>query len=185
MKHQEDEELKRPRPQGYTIDKALWQAILAGKDAKTCISEWAFREPSQHALLTLAGWDPRLAVWCAAACAERALPFVPEGEERPKQAIEAARACVRGEISVSAAFDASEDAFSAADQAGADGKTEASAAAACMASAAAAYAATGPRKIAIYARAAVNAKKAGVEEAHLRQAIAKAIETFPRERNRP
>ena len=48
-----------------------------------------------------AGWPTRKQIVLAACdCAELALPFVKKGEERPRKAIETARAWVRGEASI-------------------------------------------------------------------------------------
>lgn len=45
---------------------------------------------------TISVWDRRLGVWCAAACAEAVLRFVPAGENRPRLAVEAAKKWVFG-----------------------------------------------------------------------------------------
>jgi hypothetical protein len=44
--------------------------------------------------------DRKLVVTAACDCAERALKFVPAGEDRPRKAIETARAWVRGEATI-------------------------------------------------------------------------------------
>jgi hypothetical protein len=47
-------------------------------------------------LQALAAADPRAAVWCAAQCARAALHLVPDGEDRPRRALEVAEAWARG-----------------------------------------------------------------------------------------
>jgi len=116
------------------------------------------------------GWPTRNQIILAAcACAETALKFVPEGELRPRLAIEAARAFVRGDANIedvrvarraaaayaaaayAAAADAAyaaadaADAYAAADAADAAAAAAADAADAAAAVAAAAYAAAADR----------------------------------------
>jgi len=50
---------------------------------------------SAPAISAITVQNQRLGVWCAAACAERALKFIPKGELRPKQAVAAAREWVQ------------------------------------------------------------------------------------------
>jgi len=87
-------------------------------------------------------------VLAACACARLVLPYVPEGETRPLQAIETAERWANGEALIrdvrkdyAAAYDASADAAAAAYDASADAYAYADAAAANAAAAADAYAA--------------------------------------------
>jgi len=77
-------------------------------------------------LLGHSGGDHRTLVLAACDCAELALVHVPEGEERPRRAIETARAWARGDDGVSlrdvraayaAAYAAADAAYAAADAA--------------------------------------------------------------------
>jgi len=57
--------------------------------------------------------DPKALVLAACACARMVLPLVPEGDGRPRLAVEAAEAWARGEVSSSDARRASDAAFDA------------------------------------------------------------------------
>jgi hypothetical protein len=87
-------------------------------------------------LATRAGVDRRLLVQAACDCAETALQYVPEGEERPRVAVETARAWCRGEATLE---EVREAAYADDDAAYADAAD--AAAYAADAAAAAAYAA--------------------------------------------
>ena len=104
------------------------------------------------------GWPTRKQVVLAAcACAESALKHVKPGEDRPRKAIETARAWVRGEATIEQVRSAAADAASAA---AADAYAAAAAAAASAAyayAAAAAAAAAASAASAAYARAAAYA----------------------------
>ena len=59
-------------------------------------------------------YDRKASVLCACACARLALCYVPNGEERPRKAIEAAEAWVRGEVTLKDVHEAYADADAAA-----------------------------------------------------------------------
>ena len=105
------------------------QQILRFLSACSESEEWAGSRTPQEAweacprgdwLLWLAGKleiDRKLLVLAACDCARLALPFVPEGEQRPLKAIETAEAWTRGEASleeVKAAADAARASANAA-----------------------------------------------------------------------
>ena len=60
-------------------------------------------EEAPELLTQVLAADHRAGVWCAAQCARTALHDVPEGEDRPRVAIETAEAWVRGEATPAAA----------------------------------------------------------------------------------
>ena len=149
--------------------KVLLQTLNACKDArqwaadKTLHEVWTACERGDW-LLWLAGrmdgkpgWHTRQQIVLAAcACAETALQYVPVGEDRPRKAIETARAWTRGEASLeqaraaaraadAAAYAAAAYAAYAAYAAGAAGAAGAAARAADAAYAAAADAAADAR----------------------------------------
>ena len=100
------------------------------------------------------------ALW-AADCAERVLPLFEDvfpGDDRPRKAIEAARAWARGEIRVSEARTAALAAHAAARDAAE--RPEAHAAAACAAARAAGHAAATSHMVGHAPHAAAYAKKA-------------------------
>ena len=127
--------------------KALLEIIDACKDArqwaadKTLHEVWTTCERGDW-LLWLAGrmeghpgWHTRQQIVLAAcACAETALPYVPVYENRPRLAMETARAWTRGEATL-------EQVGAAADAAGAAADAAYAAAGAAYAAAGAAYAA--------------------------------------------
>lgn len=99
------------------------------------------------------GIDRKLLVLAACDCAEQALKFVQDGEERPRIAIETARAWCNGDATIEqvrAAADAASVAASAADAADA----------AASAAASVAYAAADATGYAVYASAAASAADA-------------------------
>ena len=101
-------------------------------------------------LATEAGVDRRQITLAACACARLVLDLVPDGEERPRLAIEAAEGWARGEVLIEAVESANADAYAAASAAAA---AYANAAAAATAAAASATAAT-----AAYASASASAR---------------------------
>ena len=137
--------------------KVLLQTLNACKDArqwaadKTLHEVWTACERGDW-LLWLAGrmdgkpgWHTRQQIVLAAcACAETALQYVPVGEDRPRKAIETARAWTRGEASLEQARAAADAAYAAA--------RAADAAYAAAADAAAAYPARAAYAAAAYAR---------------------------------
>ena len=149
--------------------KVLLQTLKACKDArqwaadKTLHEVWTTCERGDW-LLWLAGrmeghpgWHTRQQIVLAAcACAETALPYVPVYENRPRLAMETARAWTRGEATL-------EQVGAAADAAGAAADAAYAAAGAAYAAAGAAYAA---------ARAAYAAYAAGAAGAAARAAYA-------------
>ena len=127
------------------------------------------------------GWPDRKAIVLAACSfAELALPFVKAGEERPRQAIETARAWARGEVTrleVKIARDAAADAAYADAAATADYAAAAAAYAANTADYAAAYAAYAAADTAAYAAyaaadGAANAARAAAATAAAAAAVA-------------
>lgn len=93
-------------------------------------------------LAARAGVDRRLVVEAACRCAEAVLGLVPEGEERPVRAIEAARAWIRGEASLAEVRAASTSASYAASASGTFDTFYAAYAASAASAAYAAYAAS-------------------------------------------
>ena len=64
---------------------------------KITLSQWVMTtNGANDALLELTTWDARFSVWCSCAVARDALRFVPNGEQRPLQAIGTAEAWVMG-----------------------------------------------------------------------------------------
>jgi hypothetical protein len=78
-------------------DSAL--AWVAARPSATAEALWAEcpRGDWMLWLVARAGVDRRLVVLAACDCAEPALEYVPDGEDRPRQAIEVTRAWCRGE----------------------------------------------------------------------------------------
>ena len=110
------------------------------------------------------GWPDRTAIVLVACdCAELALPFVPQGEDRPRIAIETARKWVRGEATIEEVSQAR--AAAAADAAAAYAAAAYAAADAAAAYAAAAYAAAAAAAAAAYAAAAAAAAAADADAA--------------------
>jgi hypothetical protein len=144
-----------------TCDRADWMLWILGKQ------------------IGKKGWpDRKTLVLLACLCAETALKFVPAGEDRPRKAIETARAWCEGKATLAevrqadAAADAADAAAAAAYAAAYDAAAAAAAAAAYAAAAdaaaytaAAAYAAAAAAAAyAAYAAAAAAARKAALEE---------------------
>ena len=59
-------------------------------------------------LVKLAEVDPKSAMWCACQCVRTVLPLVPEGEDRPKRAVDTTEAWLRGDIPHTAVVAAAE-----------------------------------------------------------------------------
>ena len=141
-------------------------------------------------LAARAGVDRRDLVRASCAVARRALQHVPEGESRPRIAIETAEAWARREVTIAAVRDAAAAADDAAAAAAdvrddAAAATYASAAAAASADAAAAYASAAAYAAADASAAAYAAADAAVDAAYaayansLRYAAAIVREYFP------
>jgi len=81
---------------GDSADRVIRNALAAWAETFDCYGIGADRS-----IRSLAHWDLKLGVWCAAAVAETALQYVPDGEDRPRNAIEAARAWTVGRARVS------------------------------------------------------------------------------------
>ena len=101
--------------------------------------------------------DPKAFVRIACDCARTALPFVPEGENRPRLAIEAAERWMRGEATIDEVRDAAD--------AAADAVADAAAAAEAAEAAIAAYAAADAVAAAAYVAAYVKDIKLLMEKA--------------------
>ena len=131
-------------------------------------------------LAARAGVDRRDLVRASCAVARRALQHVPEGESRPRIAIETAEAWARREVTIAAVRDAAADAtFASAGASAAYAYAYASAAAAAAYASAAAYAAA-DASAAAYAAADAAADASYAARANsLRDAAAIVREYFP------
>lgn len=65
------------------------------------IAQWVMTQvETQPALRALIMYDRRLGVWCACRVVREALRFVPDGEDRPRRAIETTEAWIAGKASI-------------------------------------------------------------------------------------
>jgi hypothetical protein len=154
----------------------------AFEQLKITLAQWVMTtERADSAVGALASWDRRFGVWCACAAARDALRFVPEDEERPLRAIEAAEAWVRGmatRAQVSAAREAARAAARAAYAAFAAARAADAAYYAADRASAAAAADAARAAYAAAADAAADAARVA-ELVRLREVVANACLTFP------
>jgi hypothetical protein len=180
---------------------------------RSVLVAWIMEQDTSHtAIRPIAKWDQRLSVWLAAAAAETVLRFVPQGEDSPARAVQAAREWVYGSAtyqSVRAAADAADvtaDAARSAAAYAAEADTYAAEAAYYAADAAyhaanAANAEASSASTAVYAANAAAAEAAAAEAAidtaaidaygafyaaaslSLREPLANAVWTYPLEQS--
>jgi hypothetical protein len=175
--------LRGATPSDQTLDEALefLEAETGERQQRDAslitLSEYVrnnFNE-ARDALRWLVERDRRLSVWCAAQVARSVLNFVPAGEQRPLQAIEAAEGWVRGAVTIETVKKASNAAFDFAFSAVSSPVTSAASAAATAAAAAfngdAAFSAT-------FAAGATDSDRR-TELQRLVGVVADAILTFP------
>lgn len=75
--------------QSYSLVRSQALATL------TAAVRRVFTDP-EEAMQAIVNLDPRMGVWCACACARRAVGYVPDYEERPEEIIAKVEAWVRG-----------------------------------------------------------------------------------------
>jgi hypothetical protein len=153
------------------------------------LAEWIMeQEYAKTPIRPIAQWDQRLGVWLAAAVAETALRFVPEGEDRPARAVQAARDWVYGLATVrdvraaaTAATGAAYDASHAATRDAARASYEAAYAAAYASSASSAASAYAYAASAYAYAAFAFASAADDAYVSLRETLVNAVWTYPLE----
>ena len=163
---------------------------------KSVIIKWVTSDPpigSHETARNISRWDSRLGVWCAAACAESVLRFVPAGEDRPRLAVEAAKDWVLGLIDKYSAAATAAAADVAAAAVPYNAYSHASRAASSAANAAANAAAYAARAVAYSSYAGSAASSAynaivfiaefpadiNAADVFIRDVIARAIESYP------
>jgi hypothetical protein len=166
-----------------------WRGATGIDLALQIAAQWTMQQKKADAAIRqIITWDRRVGVWCACQVAREALRFVPEGEVRPRIAVETAERWVVGDATIEevrAARDAARAAIAAAAYVTAYAATAATSAA--DAANAAAYLADAAADAAAYSAATAGLRRGqdwvrakDAELVRLREVIANSCLTFPR-----
>jgi hypothetical protein len=118
LRHGKSGSKKKTLPQVMVSIGAIQAQVDWARDYPDIATAWAKSDDASYLLWTAARLVPkeeacRDIVVAAAACARKALRFVPEGEPRPRVAIEAAEEWARGKVTVDAVNEAADGARAA------------------------------------------------------------------------
>ena len=76
------------------------ECLASPLQIRAALVQWVeLQKSAKDVLLALVQWDHKLAVWCACACVETTLKYMPEGEDRPGCVVRTGREWVLGRAS--------------------------------------------------------------------------------------